>query len=181
MLPPGGRPPAGPAATVGVVYEPFAPPGQQWTGVSLRLRTMRRMLALVAALGAALLLGGSLSVAVQAWWPPALVTALCAVLAAWAWVVIGRNQRAWGYAERDEDLLVRRGILFRQLVVVPYGRMQFVDVTAGPLERRFGIARVQLHTAAATTDAFIPGLPPEQAAVLRDRLAARGEARAAGL
>jgi membrane protein YdbS with pleckstrin-like domain len=72
-------------------------------------------------------------------------------------------------------------VLFRSLVVVPYGRMQFVDVSAGPLDRAFGLATVQLHTAAATTDARIPGLPPAEAARLRDRLAARGEAQSAGL
>jgi membrane protein YdbS with pleckstrin-like domain len=92
-----------------------------------------------------------------------------------------RGIRSWGYAERADDLLVRHGLLFRRLSVVPYGRMQFVDVTAGPLERLFGLATVQLHTAAAASDARIPGLAPEEAARLRDRLAALGEARAAGL
>jgi membrane protein YdbS with pleckstrin-like domain len=100
---------------------------------------------------------------------------------AWGFVVLGRRVRSWGYAERDDDLLVTRGVLNRQLVVVPYGRMQYVDVTAGPLDRRFGLATVQLHTAAAATDAQIPGLVPAEAARLRDRLAARGEARSAGL
>lgn len=96
-------------------------------------------------------------------------------------VFVLRGIRSWGYAERADDLLVRHGLLFRRLSVVPYGRMQFVDVTAGPLERLFGLATVQLHTAAAASDARIPGLPPEEAARLRDRLAALGEARAAGL
>jgi hypothetical protein len=59
--------------------------------------------------------------------------------------------------------------------------MQFVDVQAGPLERRYGLATVQLHTASPATDARIPGLPHAEAARLRDRLAALGEARAAGL
>ena len=71
--------------------------------------------------------------------------------------------------------------MFRRLSIVPYGRMQFVDVTAGPMERLFGLATVQLHTAAAASDAKIPGLPPAEAARLRDRLAALGEARAEGL
>jgi membrane protein YdbS with pleckstrin-like domain len=92
-----------------------------------------------------------------------------------------RNLRSWGYAERADDLLVRHGLLYRRLSIVPYGRMQFVDVTAGPLERLFGLATVQLHTAAAATDAKIPGLPPAEATRLRDRLAALGEARAEGL
>lgn len=95
--------------------------------------------------------------------------------------VIDRNYHSWGYTERAEDLLVTRGVLYRRLVVVPYGRMQLVDVTAGPIERKFGIATVRLHTAAAGTDARIRGLPPDEAARLRDRLSALGEARSAGL
>ena len=71
--------------------------------------------------------------------------------------------------------------MFRRLVIVPYGRMQLVDLKAGPIHRWLGITTVQLHTAAATTDASIPGLTPQIAADLRDRLARRGEQRSAGL
>ena len=63
--------------------------------------------------------------------------------------VVRRRFASWGYAEREDDLLVRRGVLFSRLSVVPYGRMQFVDVTAGPLERSFRLATVKMHTAAA--------------------------------
>ncbi|HET7531174.1 MAG TPA: PH domain-containing protein, partial [Mycobacteriales bacterium] len=85
------------------------------------------------------------------------------------------------YAERGDDLLVRRGLMVRRLSVVPYGRMQLIEVTAGPVDRIFGLATVQLHTASASTDARIPGLPSAEAERLRDRLAALGEATAAGL
>jgi membrane protein YdbS with pleckstrin-like domain len=67
------------------------------------------------------------------------------------------------------------------MVVVPYGRMQYVDVQAGPLARAYGIAQVQLHTASPGTDAAIDGLPADEATRLRDQLASRGEARLAGL
>lgn len=103
------------------------------------------------------------------------------VLAAWRAIVIVRAVKAWGYAERDHDLLVRHGLLVRRLSIVPYARMQFVDVTAGPLERAFDLATVQLHTAAAASDARVPGLHPTEAARLRDRLTALGEDRAEGL
>lgn len=99
----------------------------------------------------------------------------------WLWWLIGRRVRSFGYVERKDELLVTSGILFRRLVIVPYGRMQLVDLVAGPIDRSMGLATVQLHTAAATTDAAIPGLPPESAAGLRDRLAVRGEERSAGL
>jgi hypothetical protein len=109
--------------------------------------------------------------------------ALGLVLLALLWRVriIVRAVRAWGYAERDHDLLVRHGLLVRRLSIVPYARMQFVDVTAGPLERAFNLATVQLHTAAAASDAKVPGLHATEAARLRDRLAALGEDRAEGL
>jgi hypothetical protein len=94
---------------------------------------------------------------------------------------LARRVAAWGYAERDDDLLIRRGVLVRRLSVIPYGRMQFIDVTAGPVERSLGLATVRMHTAAAASDARIPGLDSAAAAVLRDQLAALGEAQAAGL
>ncbi|WP_229400013.1 PH domain-containing protein [Micromonospora okii] len=92
-------------------------------------------------------------------------------------VTIVRAVHAWGYAEREDDLLVRHGLLVRRLSVVPYSRMQFVDVSAGPLERAFNLATVQLHTAAAASDARVPGLRPAEASRLRDRLTALGETR----
>src|SRR5436190_1463037 len=120
-------------------------------------------------------------VAAAAWAAGGLVVlGLLACGAAVLWFVRNRI-RSWAYTERDEDLIVERGVLIRRLSVVPYGRMQFVDVTAGPVDRAFRLATVRLHTAAAASDARIPGLEREEAARLRDRLAALGEAKAAGL
>lgn len=115
----------------------------------------------------------------QSWWPFAIIAVL--LLGLWRAVIEVRAVRAYGYAERGKDLLVRHGLLIRHLSIVPYARMQYVDVTAGPLERAFGLATVQLHTAAAASDARIPGLPPDEASRLRDRLTALGEDRAEGL
>jgi uncharacterized protein len=162
------------------VDQVFAPPGEAWQQVSHRLAELRRRLLIawaVALTVPAAVIGWWL----VGWWVAAAAMLVAAVAVAWGLWLIDRNWRAWGYAERDDDLLVKRGVLFRELSVVPYGRMQFVDVKSGPLERRFGLATVQLHTASPATDARIPGLPPDEAARLRDRLAALGEARAAGL
>ena len=110
-----------------------------------------------------------------------VVAVLTALAALWLFWIVGRQVRAIGYSERADDLVVTRGVMFRELVIVPYGRMQLVDVRGGPLARRYGMSTLQLHTAAATTDAAIPGLPVAEAGRLRDRLAALGEARTAGL
>jgi membrane protein YdbS with pleckstrin-like domain len=114
---------------------------------------------------------------------PAAVISVAVVVvlgALWAWFV-RRRYRAWRYQERDEDLIVARGVMVQRLSVVPYGRMQFVEVTAGPVERLFHLSTVKLHTAAAASDARIPGLEIEEAARLRDRLTELGESMAAGM
>lgn len=111
------------------------------------------------------------------WW----FTAGLVLIAAWsAWIGV-RLVLAHGWAEREDDLLVKRGRLWRAVTVVPYGRMQYVEVSSGPLARAFGIATVQLHTASPGTDASLNGVPAADAARLRDRLTSRGEARLAGL
>jgi uncharacterized protein len=92
-----------------------------------------------------------------------------------------RRFRAWRYQERNEDLIVARGVMVQRLSVVPYGRMQYVEVTAGPVERLFQLSTVKLHTAAAASDARIPGLERNEAARLRDRLTELGESMAAGM
>ena len=158
----------------------FAPPGNTWRPVSPQLRRMRRTVLTVAAAVGLALLAFLTTVLLSMTWAVALAVVLLA-LAGFGWWVIGRNARAWGYAERDEDLYIKHGALFRELVAVPYGRMQFVDITAGPLEQLYGIASVRLHTASPRTNARIPGLPADEAAWLRDRLTDLGESQAAGL
>jgi membrane protein YdbS with pleckstrin-like domain len=158
----------------------FAPSDVSWTPVSPKLATLRRLNAAIVLglLGvvALLVLGTTVG-----WLYGVLALVLVTLGYVWAWILIGRNQRSWKYAERDDELLVSHGVMFRELVVVPYGRMQFVDVAAGPLERAFGMATVELHTATPATDAKIPGLHPDEAARLRDRLSALGQAQAWGL
>jgi uncharacterized protein len=151
---------------------PKSPSPRLWRMRSLQLAGSAVAGALAAGTGAGLAAGAPAGAAAAA------AVAAAAGLAAW---FVRRRVRAWSYTERDEDLIVCRGVLVRRLSVVPYGRMQFVDVTAGPVERAFRLATVKLHTAAAASDARIPGLERDEAARLRDRLAALGEAKAAGL
>ncbi|MFB7466868.1 PH domain-containing protein [Streptomyces sp. NPDC056224] len=150
-----------------------------WVGLPGGLLALRRLLLVVWATVAAVATGVVLGLLAGPVW--AALAGCCLVAPAWGWVLLGRNWRSWRYAERADDLLIVRGVLWRKETVVPYGRMQLVEVSSGPLERRFGLASVQLHTAAAATDARIPGLVPAEAQRLRDRLTALGEARSAGL
>lgn len=103
------------------------------------------------------------------------------VITVWMLVILPRQARAYGYQLRDDDLVFRRGILWQRMVAVPYGRMQLVDITHGPLDRGFGIAQLKLVTAAAATGVTIPGLSQAAAERLRDTLVAVAETRRTGL
>ncbi len=152
----------------------------EWRGLHPSARTVW---GLAGAVPAALVGLGVALVLSLAGWPAGAVTVMvvAGTLGGVWWRVIRRRWQAWGYAERERDLVIRKGVLIRRLTVVPYGRMQFVDVRQGPLGRVLGVSTVQLHTAAAATDARIPFVPDAEAARLRDRLTALGEAHAAGL
>jgi uncharacterized protein len=152
----------------------------EWRRPSPRLLTLRRVQVAVVVVPLAAVVAVLLAFGTAAWGAllGAGVVLALGVIAEW---IARRRVRAWRYAEREDDLLVQRGLLFSRLSVVPYGRMQFIDVTAGPFERSFGLATVRMHTAAAASDARIPGLSGAEAARLRDRLAELGEAQAAGL
>ncbi len=163
-----------------VVDGVFRPPGEAWQPVSPRLALARRLVLLLVVVPVTAVAAGT----VAASGSPTVAGVLLlagAVVAIWGWWLIGRRVRSYGYAERAEDLLVTSGILVRRLTIVPYGRMQLVEVASGPLDRSLGMTTVKLHTASLTTQAIIPGLPPEESSALRDRLAARGEERSAGL
>lgn len=146
-----------------------------WRGISHSYLTLRRLEVVVVSVAAAIVLAAIPS---GAWRLTALAALACGVAAL---VIVQRRFAAWGYAERADDLLVKRGVLFARLSVIPYGRMQFIDVTASPFERMFGVATVRMHTAAAASDARVPGLDKLEANRLRDRLAELGESQAAGI
>lgn len=156
----------------------FGDTGMPWQPVSPRLATARLVVAL-AFLAPPLAAAAALAIWVWPWfW---VLAGLVAVGLLWTVWVIRRQVPAISWAEGPEELVVRRGRVFRSLVSVPYGRLQFVDVESGPLARKLGMATVELHTASPQTSAQIPGLPTAQAEALRTRLAARGESQRAGL
>ena len=159
----------------------FAPPVGEWHRVSPRLCTVRRILILVPLGVVATPAIAILALVTDRWWLVALVAVTVIASAGWGWFWAARNQASWGYAENDDDLLVTCGVMFKRLVAVPYGRMQFVDVYAGPVHRAFGIATVNLHTASTETAADIPGLVADEATRLRNRLTELGEAHGARL
>jgi membrane protein YdbS with pleckstrin-like domain len=161
--------------------ELFAPPAYEWKRLSPNYRSLRRLTTLIFLPLFFLIPGVVVGLLTGRWWISVIILALGVVLLGIRLALVERNWRSWGYVEREDDLYITHGVLFRSLVAVPYGRMQLVEVASGPLERAYGLATVTLKTASAETNASIPGLAPDEATRLRDRLTELGEARASGL
>jgi len=142
-------------------------PNQVWV---LRIRAaLTALLAIIAAQALDYALLGETPV------PAGLVPALVALLAAAAIVVLPRRRyRAWGYREEEDELHIRHGLLFRVRTVVPFGRVQHIDVAHGPIERALGLATLILHTAGTRGAAVaLPGLAHADAERMRDRIRAK--------
>ncbi|GAB2500821.1 Bacterial membrane flanked domain protein [Corynebacterium atrinae] len=99
----------------------------------------------------------------------------------WQLWLIPAQVKLLGWQETEDELLITKGKLWHTFTVVPYGRIQFVDVTAGPIDRPLGMKTLELHTASATSDSSVEGLPAEVADALRDRLAIKARERMSGL
>ncbi|WP_151641279.1 PH domain-containing protein [Corynebacterium sp. 11A] len=160
------------ADAMGVTFQPVSP-------ALVKARLIGRMPVLVLAtlgmaIGAYFVSGG---------WQIALIVgaiAMAGLSAFIAWLTVVQVARI-GWAETEDELLVRRGRLFYSLTVVPYGRIQFVDINNGPIERALGLKNIELHTASSTSDSSIPGLPEDVASELRVRLSEKAKERMSGL
>lgn len=157
---------------------PFEPAGVSFRPVSPSLATVRIVGELIFAVVGVIAFSVGALLLHPGLWAGVAASVLYAVWAVW---LTRRQVAAMGYALEDGHLLWRKGVMFRSLTVVPYGRMQYVDTSQGPIARHFGVAEVRLHTASASTDAVINGLPVAEAEELRRILSERGEERMSGL
>ncbi len=92
-------------------------------------------------------------------------------LVAFSAIIVGpdRIYRRLGYAVDGGLLRVVRGWLFHTDTIVPFVRVQHIDVKRGPLDKMFGTATLVVHTAGTHNSIVsLPGLSPDTAAAIRD-------------
>ena len=84
--------------------------------------------------------------------------------------IVGWRWRCWGWSAWDDALELHHGVLTQRASVVPYHRIQQIDIHRDPLDRMMGLSKLILRTAAATTDAELPGISAAHADELRHAL-----------
>lgn len=178
--------PAQPVSSQPVTSQPVPEP--QWVPAASRYLTVR-FVHTISALALPILAGVALYCAGAFFGGPEALRivglAVIAVFGLWGlwWILTTpRRTRALGYALESNHLMARRGIVFRSMSSMPYGRIQYVDVDSGPLERMCGVARLTVRTAGTTTGTMVLfGIPLNVAEELRADLVRRADERMAAL
>jgi len=125
-------------------------------------------------LGLVLTIGAVVAAVLTGWWwlgPIGLIPLLIVVQGL---VFTPRRARAIGYRDAQDDLTIATGIMFRSVHSIPYGRVQSVKIDEGPVDRRYGLAKLTVATANGSTSVTLPGLPKLEAERLRALLTERG-------
>ena len=188
QVPPAAAYPNAPQPVSSQPVSAQAVPEPQWVPAASRYLTVRFVHTL-SALALPILAGVALYCAGAFFGGPEALRivglAVIAVFGLWGlwWILTTpRRTRALGYALESNHLMARRGIVFRSMSSMPYGRIQYVDVDSGPLERMCGVARLTVRTAGTTTGTMVLfGIPLNVAEELRADLVRRADERMAAL
>ena len=89
-----------------------------------------------------------------------------------AWIRPFSWQRT-GYRTLDGVILLRRGVVWRSLAIVPLARLQSLELEQGPVDRLLGLAGTRLHTVSGPVRPRLAAIDVEQSVVLFTDLAAR--------
>jgi membrane protein YdbS with pleckstrin-like domain len=137
-----------------------------------QLKLLRIRFAVFALALAAAALAADAAVARETDWPFGPIAAAGLVLGiAAALVMPKRRYRAWAWRMNEDEIRITSGVLVRSDTIVPFGRVQHIDVLRGPLQRSYGLASLVLHTAGTRSAAVtLPGLDAEEAERMRDHI-----------
>lgn len=142
---------------------PLHPPQKSLIRVNMIVRSLILLAVAVAA---------EILIRVQFGVQPGMVLIPVALFAALQiFVLPGRIYRRWGYDMGDEQLRVLRGFLWRNDTIVPFNRIQHIDVSQGPLQRLFDLSTLIVHTAGTHNSIVtLPGLATADAEAMRETI-----------
>lgn len=146
--------------------------------------SLQRLLGLI--FSAVVLIGGFVGLGIwwlaagtsPAWWIAVAGWLIVSGLLFWSslsWPAVEHRHARWGLTPMG--LEIHRGVFWQHRLAVPLARLQHADISQGPFQRRFGLAKLVVHTAGtANASVELDGLAHETAVWLRDRLISQREA-----
>ena len=120
-----------------------------------------------------LLIGAGVFESAQLLPPGTIIVPILIVYIFFAFIVPARKYRHWGYHMGADRLRIVRGYMFYRDTVVPFGRIQHIDVDQGPIDRRYDLATLTVHTAGNhNSTVALPGLLHADALAMRETIRA---------
>jgi uncharacterized protein len=120
-----------------------------------------------------LVIGAGVLETIQALPPGSFIVPAFMLYIFMAFVVPARKYRHWGYDMGSDRLRIVRGYMFYRDTVVPFGRIQHIDVDQGPIDRRYELATLTVHTAGNhNSTVALPGLLHADALAIREKIRA---------
>jgi membrane protein YdbS with pleckstrin-like domain len=88
--------------------------------------------------------------------------------------LVDRASAIKAYALREHDIAYRSGLFFRKTIMLAFNRVQHIEISSGPLQRRFGLASLKFYTAGGSSvDLKMDGLTSQTAKQLRSHIMQR--------
>jgi uncharacterized protein len=110
-----------------------------------------------------------------------IITAFSTTLALMAfsvWFVFASHQY-YGYALREHDLLFKQGMFWQSIVMIPFNRIQHIEIHRNPVERKLNLASLKLFSAGGiAADMKVHGLPQQKASEIRQFILERNQLNA---
>ena len=125
-------------------------------------------------IGVLLAAGSVVAAVLTGWWWLGPLAVIPLAIVVQSLLRTPRRVRAIGYREAEDDLTIGIGIMFRSVHTIPYGRVQSVKIDEGPVDRRYGLAKLSISTAHDGEGVTLAGLEKDEAERLRALLTARG-------
>lgn len=111
-------------------------------------------------------------------WVKFVVLTGALILAGMSYTFLILEFKRMKYALREHDIIYSSGYVWRENTVVPFSRIQHVEVTEGPIDRLFDLSKLKIYTAGgSSSDLSIPGLLPKQAESLKHFILNRNRMR----
>jgi len=88
-----------------------------------------------------------------------IIATILILMFVWYFAMSRRVFNARSYAVRQKDILYTSGLIFRSTTIIPFNRIQHIEIVSGPIDRMFHLASLKIFTAGGTqSDLSISGL-----------------------
>jgi hypothetical protein len=107
-------------------------------------------------------------------WKPKIVISIILIVSIIWWLITWTSilfYRTHAYALREKDVTIDEGIFFKSRQTTPYHRIQHVEISQGPIQKKFNHSTLKIFAAGGNgTSTEIRGIEKEEAEHVRQFL-----------